>query len=337
MHDRGGRVTRKDVARVAGTSVAVVSYVVNNGPRPVSKALRERVIEAIKETGYRPNGVAKALALGTTGTIGLLVPNIKNPYLSELAHSVGNAARQRGLNILLGDSADDRQQEASLLENFVLNRVEGLLFYGVDGCPPELEKLRDTTRVLVFDSWDSPSFAHCMRLDEGAAAFKAVDHLAEHGRQRIAMITGPLDQRNSRIRMQGWAEALRARGLQEDSNLLQSAPYSRSGGYQAGEKLIESAVDFDGLFAANESQAVGFLAACFEAGVAVPKDVAVAALNGTSMGSFTIPSLTTFEQCVADNAESAVECLLQAKEPQLLAAQGGLIRRSSCGCESSYV
>lgn len=326
------------MAREAGTSVAVVSYVVNNGPRPVSKALRERVLEAICTTGYRPNAVAKALASGATGTIGLIVPNINNPYLSELAHAVGTAAHERDINILLGDSADDISREARLLENFATRRVDGLLFYGVDGCPPQLERLKGEFPVLVIDAWDSPEFVHSMCLDERGAAAAAVEHLVEHGREKIAMFTGPLDQHNSQLRKSGWTDALEKHGLEQFPGLFRSTGYSRTGGYEAAKSLIESGEEFDALFAANEPQAIGFLAAAHEAGITVPDDVAVIGFNGTSMGSFTIPALTVMEQAVAANAETAVECLLSdEQEPQRLWSRADLTRRASCGCTPGYI
>ena len=81
------RVTRSDVAKEAGTSVAVVSYVINNGPRPVAEATRQRVLQAIKKTGYRPNGIARALASGSTQTYGLVAPDISNPFIASMAHA----------------------------------------------------------------------------------------------------------------------------------------------------------------------------------------------------------------------------------------------------------
>lgn len=129
------RATRADVAQEAGTSVAVVSYVVNNGPRPVAPATRERVLAAIKKTGYRPNNVARALASGTTKTYGLVVPNIDNAFIASLAHELQQEALANDMVMLLGDAGDDRKRELQLINNLLSQQINGIIYVSVDRHP----------------------------------------------------------------------------------------------------------------------------------------------------------------------------------------------------------
>ena len=129
------RVTRSDVAKEAGTSVAVVSYVINNGPRPVAEATRQRVLQAIKKTGYRPNGIARALASGSTQTYGLVAPDISNPFIASMAHALQREAFADGKVLLLGDAGDNSGRERELINNMLNRQVDGLIYTSVDRHP----------------------------------------------------------------------------------------------------------------------------------------------------------------------------------------------------------
>ncbi len=135
MKQLSGKVTRSDVAKIAGTSVAVVSYVINNGPRPVAESTRQRVLDAIRLTRYRPNGVARALASGSTKTYGLIVPNISNPFVASMAHVLLQESLDHGHVMLLGDAGDDRQRELELIHGLLNRQVDGLFYNIVDSHP----------------------------------------------------------------------------------------------------------------------------------------------------------------------------------------------------------
>ena len=122
-------------ARLAGTSVAVVSYVINNGPRPVAEKTRQRVLDAIQRIGYRPNGVARALALGSTKTFGLIVPTIANPFVASMAHVLLQESLKAGHVMLLGDAGEDRQREIEVIHALLNRQVDGLFYASVDSDP----------------------------------------------------------------------------------------------------------------------------------------------------------------------------------------------------------
>lgn len=332
-----GKVTRSDVARIAGTSVAVVSYVVNNGPRPVAAATRQRVLAVIDETGYRPDGIARALASGSTRTYGLIVPNVANPFIASLAHAIEDEAFRRGLSILLGDSADDQVRESELVNTFLQHQIDGLIFYGVDGHHPWLDQTRAKVPVVILDEPEVvPGFAS-VRVDERKASAEATRHLIEHGYRTIATIAGPLQQRNSRDRVQGWRDALAEAGIMDNAGLIVESDYTRRGGYDAAGQILTLPELPNAVFVANEQQAFGFLAAADEFGIKVPEDVAVICFNGTTNAEYSIPALSTVAQPVEEIASHAVRLISERNttEQPAVVCDFRLVLRRSCGCEYS--
>ena len=149
------KVTRDDVARLAGTSTAVVSYVINNGPRPVAPATRERVLAAIKQLGYRPDRVAQAMASRRTDLIGLIVPDARQPFFAEMAHAVEQAASERGKMVLVGNSDYLDEREVHYLRAFLGMRVSGLILIS--------QGLSDNAATEI-DAWDARCRSRLCRL-----------------------------------------------------------------------------------------------------------------------------------------------------------------------------
>ncbi|SUB83087.1 Catabolite control protein [Pragia fontium] len=326
------RVTRSDVAREAGTSVAVVSYVMNNGPRPVAEATRQRVLAAIKKTGYRPNGIARALASGTTRTYGLVVPNISNPFISSMAHALQQEAFKHGQVLLLGDAGDDRQRELELINNLLLRQVDGLLYTSVDR-HPYIELIQASgTPFVMLDRVDPEMNVSSIRVDEKAAAFQATSHLIEHGYQDIAIICGPRDMLNTQDRISGWREALQHAGLTVREEWIFATTYTREGGYQAAQQMLKGTLP-RALFTTNELQALGCLRALSEQGISVPDELALVCFNGTDESQFNVPSLTTVRQPVSKMAKAAIEMLKNwNNSPDLREFAFDLQIGESCGC-----
>ncbi len=329
------RVTRAEVAKEAGTSVAVVSYVINNGPRPVAQATRERVLAAIKKTGYRPNGIARALASGTTRTYGLIVPNIANPFISSMAHALQQEAFADGRVLLLGDSGDDRARELELVNNLLHRQVDGLIYTSVDR-HPYIELIQASGTPCVMLDRVAPELNVCaIQVNEQHAAYQATRHLIEHGYREIAIICGPLEMLNTQDRISGWKQALEEAGLPLRPEWIFSTDYTRHGGYQAAQRMLGGGLP-RALFATNEQQAFGCLRALAERGLSAPADLALVCFNGTLESSFNVPSLTTVRQPVTKMAKKAIEMLKRWDgEPHNCEFAFELEIGESCGCHPS--
>lgn len=328
-----GNVTRSDVARLAGTSVAVVSYVINNGPRPVAEATRQRVLEAIKETGYRPNAVARALASGSTKTFGLVVPNINNPFVASMAHMLLQESLNHGHVMLLGDAGDDRQRELELIQGLLNRQVDGLFYTSVDR-HPYIDLIQASgTPLVMLDRVEPRPGVSMLRVNEREAARQVTAHLLSHGYQQVGMISGPSHMFNAQDRIHGWRDAMAAHGLLVDEALIFPASYSRQGGFDAAQRMIASGRMPRALFTSNEGQAIGCIRALAEHGLRVPQDVALVCFNGTDQSSFHVPRLTTVRQPLRDMARCAIHMLKNGGgDARVAEFPHQLEIGESCGC-----
>lgn len=328
-----GQVTRKDVARYAGVSTAVVSYVVNGGPKKVAPATEAKVQDAIRVLGYRPNAAARALKLGSSETIGLVVPDNTNPFYSLLAHAVEDAAAELGYALLLTNSAGNLAKERHNIRNLAARQVDGVVLASVV-FEPDLADLEsaEIPSVLLNHS-DSQAEVTSMGVDLVEGARIAVEHLASHGHKNIGLAMGTTTGDEADGREQGWLKALADAGLPEGP--IARSAFTREGGYAAGKRLLASAQRPTAIFASSDLQAVGLLRALHEAGLSVPGDIAVTSFDGSVEAEYSWPPLTTVEQPVREMAEAAVRALVGAdrgEPPRHRVFPTRLLVRQSCGC-----
>lgn len=333
---RTKRVTRADVARAADTSTAVVSYVLNNGPRPVAETTRLRVLAAIESTGYRPDGIARALASGDSRTLGLVLPDLSNPFFTALGHALEVAASKVGLVFLLGDSAENPEQQSALIQRFLSHRVDGLVIVAVDEASDLAPARSAGVPVVLLDRTLVDPEVSTVAIDNQAAARAATEHLIEHGRSRIALVTGPGELATAEARAKGWEEAMRAVNLSVDEIWVHRTGFDRRGGYRAGLELFSDAKGLDAVFVASEQQAIGLLRAAHETGTRIPDDVAVVAFDGTEASEYCVPSLTTISQPFEELATHALELVRTPRErARNIVCEFDLVRRTSCGCDAA--
>ena len=337
-------VTMRDVASLARVSSKTVSNVVNDHPH-VHPDTRARVQQAINELGYRPNFSARGLRSGRTGVIGLAVPELRQNYFAELADDVIAAAESQGLGVIVDQLGGSRQHEANVLTNG-LRQTDGMLFSPERLGTEDLELLNyvDYPLVLLGERIFGGPTDH-VTMHNVSAARAAVEHLIERGRRRIAVIGAHPDHREDQIRpsdlrVRGYRDALAAAGLSHDAHLERAiAPWHPQNGAEATRELIESGVDFDGIFALNDTLAIGALRALGEAGYRVPDDVAIIGFDNIDNCRFTLPSLSSVEAGRKTIAETAVQMLVERIEwgrgarraPRLYKAEFQIVARESTG------
>jgi LacI family transcriptional regulator len=320
---------------LAGTSTAVVSYVLNGGPRPVAPATRARVQRAIDELGYRPDRIARALAGRRTETLGLVVPDITNPYMSDVSRAVEGAASERGYIVLLANSAIDEERERLHIRHLIDRRVDGIVLVAVGPDQALIDELHHSgVPVVVVDRPVAGLEAATVMVDNAGGAQIATAHLAWHGHRRIACITGRPALLPAAERERGWAEAVDQIGLARRGCPVVRTRVDRKAGYQAAVRLMNRALPPTAVFVATDEQAFGVLRAAADLGRKVPDDLAVASFDGISQAAFSVPGLTTMRQPVDEMARRAVAFLLEgSRATDVLPVQ--LIRRGSCGCPDS--
>lgn len=330
----GRAVTRADVARYAGVSDAVVSWVVNDGPKTVSAATTARVRDAIEKLGYRPNSTARALALGTTKTLGLVVPDSTNLFYAEYAAAIQRAAAERGYALLTISSESDPAIALRGMLELCDRQIDGLLVARGSGTAGvgELARRGIRTPVVLIDSASPyPGYA-ALGSDNAAGIDVTVDHLLRvHEHRSVSMIIGDTADVDTDGRESGWLKA-HARH-QRRPGVIERAPFTRTGGYEAGLRLLRAAERPTAVVTGSDLQAIGLLRAARELGLAVPQDLAVASFDGTEEAAFAWPSVTTSRQPIEAMAEAAVSAVL-SPEPtaghRVFATE--LIIGGSCGC-----
>jgi LacI family transcriptional regulator, galactose operon repressor len=328
-------VTRSDVAKLAGVSSAVVSYVVNDGPRPVAKQTALRVRDAMEKLGYVPNASARALRRGKTETIGLIIGDSLNPFFVQYTFELVTAAAAKGKQILIGDAQQSPKREKRILDELIARQVDGLLFASPFANHYSAEALGIPT-VLIDSPGPIPGKLTVGSAAEAGAA-QVVAHLVSHGRERVGLIIGDHGFGNPDPRERGWHDALTASG--ERPGPIARVPFSREGGYAAALELLDQDPHLDALFASNDLQAIGALRALNERGVRVPEDVAVASFDGTKESEFSWPPLTVAKQQLDLLAAGAISLLETPSSPagKHLQVDTVLVARRSCGCDGDGV
>ena len=326
------KVSRDDVARLAGTSAAVVSYVVNGGPRNVSPERRARVLAAIEELGYTPSPIAQSLAGSGTGTTGMIVPNLDNSFFAELALAVEESALKSGRLVFVGNSAEERERETAYVRSFVQHRVDGIIFIGVSKQMSLQFALDAGVPVVVVDRPNPHSLIRSVSIDHIDAAETATDHLLSHGYGEIGCVTGMESTFVSDDRLEGHRRALGRAG--RESHVMIRAPYSFAGGTQAWQALRDLDALPRAVFAASDDQARGLVSAAMADGVAVPEQLAVASIDGTKQAAILQPTLTTVRQPSEVIAQAAIRRLFEDPQTELhWEIPTELIIGRSCGCD----
>ncbi|MFZ0530040.1 MAG: LacI family DNA-binding transcriptional regulator, partial [Propionicimonas sp.] len=294
------------------------------GPRPVAPATRARVLAAIDKLGYRPNSAARALITGQSRLLGLIVPDIGNPYFAGLAKAVEKEAASRELRLVLTQCVSEDLQD--MVDSLAGHQVDGIITATLP--PPNL--FATALRVgipMVKLSLAMPGDPFpALWPDFSGGSRSAVKHLVEvHGHTRVGLVTGG-DQFD--VRESAWRDALENYGLEPGP--VGRVPWSPEGGWAAARELAEGS-SVTAVFVASDQQAVGLLAGLHALGVRVPSDLAVASFDGSPSAEFTIPSLTTVGVPFAEMAADAIEEVLGAPATNRMFATT-LVVRESCGC-----
>lgn len=325
-----------DVARESGVSVFTVSAVINNKSH-VGKGLRERVESAIHKLNYRPNLVARSLAKQRTHTIGMIVPDIANPFFPMVVRGAEDAAQKHGYNLLLCNSDDSLDKEERAVELLLSKRVDGILLTKAaeDFRPAVRQMIDDVNIPFVLLMRTYPKLTRdAVISDDYQGAYDAVCHLAQAGRNRIGLICGPLKISNAKARWEGFRDALKSKGLEYNSDLVIEGDYRIESGFRAGHTLLSRRPD--GIYVANHLMTIGLLKAAEEIGMKCPEDFGLVSFDDYPWLGIFRPRLTTVELPKHQLGSEAAELLIErisgsTARPVLRKLLPELRIRESCG------
>lgn len=298
--------TIKDVAKMAGVSVATVSRVINNSGY-VNEVTKKRVEQAISQLNYRPNNVARSLFHGRSQMIALLVPDIMNPFFPELARAVEDFAKLNDYTFVLCNTDDDPEKEMHYIYALEQKSVDGIIVVSSTVTEKSLQGIH--VPIVALDRIVSAKLPS-ITVKNRDGARQAVRYLKQLGCKRIAHICGPDNVSNTKERLGGYIDEVKNEEWFLSSYVV-SGDYQYDKAMDATKNLLKSHPEVDGIFVANDLMGVGVLKAAQELGLKVPEDIQIIGFDGISLGEKITPSITTMKQPIYEMGTRAAQLLIQ--------------------------
>lgn len=329
--------TLKDVAREANVSVSTVSRVFNN-PEKVRPGTRDRVQEAVDTLGYQPSRVARRLRLedGKASLIGLVIPDIQNPFFADVTRGVEDVAQDHEYALILSNSDEDPAKQRVAVDTLKTEDVDGVIVPPVSAEDPEVKRLLDSDiAVVCVDRRMKNARVDTILSDNQQGAYEAVTHLLELGHERIAFIGGIPRISTSTDRRAGYEQALRDYDVPVDSTLIKESDSRWERGRKLTIELLALDVPPTAIFTGNNLTTLGALSALNTRGVCVPEDMSIVGYDDVPWAMSLNPPPTVIDQPGYEMGSRAAELLLDrldapGRSPTVTTLQPKLIVRQSC-------
>lgn len=326
--------TIKDIARRANVSYGTVSRALNN-KYGVKKETRERVLAVAVKMGYSPNGIARGLVKKATYTIGLVIPDILNPFYPGVARGIEDKALKSGYSVFFCNTNHDKKREIQSLKLLAEKRVDGIILApGLeDSNVPDGLVNGGIPIVHICRRYVEPGKSFVV-IDDERGGFLATKHLIERGYKKIGFIGAKDQELYLDERFEGYKQAFQKFGLQIDKRYIYSSDFQRQTGYRIVNKMLADGDFPRAIFAENDILALEVIQAIREAGLAIPDDIAVVGFDDIPFASFPEVQLTTVRQPKTEMGEIAVSILLDQlsgrnTEPRKVILEPRLIARKS--------
>lgn len=305
--------TIRDVARLAEVSLGTVSKVINK-KGVVSPQLTQRVLHAMEVLDYHPDQIARSLKVRQSQTIGMVIPDITNPFFTEVIRGVENEARAHGYSLILCDSNEDPILEQANLNTLFSRRVDGVLLAPTDAQTAQDRLTRRRFPVVFFDRIPPGFTGSAVVTDNLGAAFEATQHLISLGHRRLAIIAGRLNLSNGLDRLEGFRKALQQAALPLRDEYLRHGDFQLESGYRCGLALLQLAVPPTAIFCCNNQMTLGLMRALVEMGLSCPGHVSVLGFDDFEWAAIFNPRLTTVAQPSFQVGKQAMQMLLRRME-----------------------
>ena len=328
--------TIREVARAAGVSIATVSRVFNNSSL-VNADTAQRVLEEASRLDYWPNSAAQSLTTRCTRTFGVLLPDLFGEFYSDVIRGIDREARLNDYQILLSSSHSNAEDVLSA-SRAMLGRIDGLIMMAPDEASIDtVERVRRRIPVVLLNPRLPVKRCHSVGIENFGGALAAMEHLLSLGHREIALVAGPEGNVDAEERLRGFRQALTAAGLAPDQALVVEGDFREMAGFEAGSRILARQPRPTAVFCANDSMAIGLLAALRRAGCNVPDDIAVVGFDNVTIADYLNPALTTVHVDACGLGRQAVAMMLGAIEagpqetPERQVIPAVLKIRQSCG------
>lgn len=306
-------ITIKDIARHLSLSVSTVSRALVND-KNIRRETKEKVLEAAKALGYKPNPVATNLKYGHTNTVGVIVPEMVTPFASQVINGIQSILYANGLKVIIAESHEDPQKEKENLQLMERFMVDGIIIClcSYKENKEEYLRLQQAEMPMVFyDRIPHGLDVSQVTVDDYMKTFFLVEHLIRSGRKRIVHLQGPDDVYNSTERTRGYKDALSKFKIPIEADMLIKTGLTFDDGAKAADLLIEKGTSFDAIFAFTDTLAIGAMNRLRELDKKIPEEIAIASFSGTVLSTIVYPQLTTVEPPLQEMGRTAAELILE--------------------------
>lgn len=305
------RPTIYDIAKRAGVSTATVSKVFNNSGR-ISEKTRKKVIEIGQELNYQPSVLASALTGKKTFTIGLLIPDVVNPFFAELARSVEDRAHELGFNLVICNTDNHMSKEIKYVQLLRQKSVDGIIVAtGVRNDEFLKELIEQHVPIALIAREMSVLAASTVLVDDFAGGYTATSHLIELGHRDIAIIAENISVSSSKERVRGYRHALEENGLLFDDQLVVLSEFSVETGRKVSREILSEARRPTAIFACNDLLAIGAMQAAKELNIKIPDELSIVGFDNTILATITDPPMTTIAQPIQAMGRQVVDLITQ--------------------------
>lgn len=303
-------VTMEDVAREAGVSINTVSRALNNKP-DINDQTKERILRIADHLGYRPNRLAQGLRAEKTGTLGLIVADIANPFFSTLVKGVEATAKERGYTLLVKDSDETYEKEEEAIHTMIAEQVDGLLISPVQTQKGSIKELMSASLPFVLLGRYFPDMdVDYVVTDDVQGGYKATNHLFNQGYERVALLNGPVHVSSAKARLQGYRKAYRESDLSLQDDLIFEGAVTLEDGYNYMTNLLDQREVVDAVFVYSDLVGFGVYQKLLEVGLKIPEDIAIVGYDDTPLtGCLEVP-FTTVRIPKKKLGSKALQCLV---------------------------
>jgi LacI family transcriptional regulator len=309
-------VTLKELAARAQVHPSTISRVANRDPGlRIAPVTRQRIEALLRETEYRPNGIARGLKLRQTLVLAVVIPDITNPFFAALFRGVEDGASPRGYNVLLCNTDGSPQRQQSHLESLNARRVDGVILASSFLNDATVRWLRhQRIPYVLVNRYSDAAHDPFVGSDDVVGGRIATAHLADLGHRRIGHLAGPATVSTGVLRQRGYLAALTERGLRTDRRLVVESGYTEEGGARAAEQVLALDDRPTAIFAVTDMTAVGAFGVARRLGLRIPEDLAIVGYNDIPLASRIVPGLTTVHVPIHEFGSVAARLLLEQIE-----------------------
>ncbi|WP_342599397.1 LacI family DNA-binding transcriptional regulator [Psychrobacillus sp. FSL H8-0483] len=310
-----GKLTIKDIAREAGVSITTVSRVLNKKEEGMSQETREKVLRVMEELNYQPNKLARGLVTKRSNMLGLIVPNISNPFFPELCRGAEDEANKRQYSLIICNSDDQTQKEENYLRLLKEQQVDGILLSSKDRLSKTSKNQLESGKIpyVLFDRGEQGNNYPGVFLDNEKGGYLAGKHLTDLGHTKIACMTGPQDIRNSQQRLLGFQQALMETSVKLPESFILDGDFQMDTAYRVAKDFLQNN-NVTAIFACNDLMACGIYRAAHEIGIQIPEQLSIIGFDDIPLVTALIPKLTTIRQGTYEMGRKAIELLINKIE-----------------------